>query len=137
MRKFGVPAVMCALLAGMVALVGCGGSVSTGKMPTEAELGVPIYPNAKMDENSQLAFQDTKVAVMWTEDASDKVIAWYRDKLRGKPGYNAIDTSQIGQNATLFTFTSPDNEVKMVTVGFGQGDHPGKTSIDIGSGSMD
>jgi hypothetical protein len=158
MKKVLVFALMAALLACVIGLVGCGGESVTVKtdegevtvgekdggvsveteegetklstrMPTEDELGVPIYPDARMDENAQLAFKDTKVAVMWTEDVPDKVIAWYKDKLSGKPGYQEL----INTPTEAMLVTQAGDVIKMVTIGKNTVDHPGTTSIGIAS----
>lgn len=161
MKKVLVFALMAALLACTTGLLGCGsksvtveteeggvtvsekdGGVSveteegetklSTRMPTEAELGVPIYPDARMDENAQLTFQNTKVAAMWTEDAPDKVIAWYKDKLAGKPGYQEL----INTPTEAMLVTQAGDEIKMVTIGRNTIDHPGTTAINIGASTV-
>ena len=105
-------------------------SVST-ELPTEAELGVPVYPNAKMDENARLSWQDTRVAVLWTTDSPSKVIEWYKKELSSKPGYREMMSTE---NEALLA-TQSGNEVKMVTIGKNTVDHSGTTSIGIAATS--
>jgi hypothetical protein len=149
------------LVVGLAALVGCGGTKTTTKTGefktnegtttvtgtvTEKELGVPIYPGAKMDENSAGAVKSKNAkgeevwsaAVLWTDDSASKVVAWYRDKLKDKPSFTDL-TQGIGMSATdqqtgLFAFQE-GGTFKMVTIGSGNVDHPGKTEIAITTGS--
>lgn len=142
---------------GLLGTVGCGGGTKTtyeneraetvpGKsgttvpdevplvsIPTEAELGMPIYPAAKMDTNALLRSETTIVAKLWTTDPTDKVIAWYKEKLAGKPEYKELPIVEGGKNEIIITWKD-GKLVKNVTIGESPvGDHPGTTSIGLGS----
>jgi hypothetical protein len=57
---------------------------------------------------------------LWTPDAPDKVAAWYKSKLSGKPGFSerSMPTqfmSQAGGQTTRYTFTS-GSATKSVTI---------------------
>jgi len=142
------------LLLGAIGLVGCGGAkvkvdteegsvdvqTSEGsvklntKTPTEAELGVPIYPNAKAVENASGSVTEgdkTYTAVqLVTDDPVATVLEWYKGKLSGKPGYIDMSTPEGG----ILSFQA-DNEIKSVIIGPGQVDQKGKTTIAITSGT--
>jgi hypothetical protein len=152
------------LLAGLVglALAGCGGSgvkvgnaevetkdgsttvktpegdttVKTTKAPTEAELGMPVYPDAMMDENTLLTSTSASgeklvtAGQLWTTDSTDKVIAWYQGQLSGKPEYRAMPITEGGVNEMIFYWKDGDIS-KTVTVGAGKVDHKGQTVIVI------
>lgn len=159
MKKFIGLMLVALLVLGLAALVGCGGT-KTGEVEveteegtttvsgtiTEKDLGVPIYPGAKMDENSAgtVKSQNEKgeevwtAAILWTDDSVSEVIDWYRDKLKGKPQFTdltqGISTSATGQEMGMFAFQE-DDAFKMVTIAKGTVDHPGKTEIAITSGS--
>jgi hypothetical protein len=153
--------ILVALLAlGLVALVGCGGKKTTTKTGefktdegtttvttvTEEDIGVPVYPGAKMDENASGTVKSKNekgeevwsAAVLWTDDPVSEVVAWYRDKLKGKPGFTdlaqGLSTSATGQEMGLFAFQEGD-DFKMVTISEGTVDHPGETQIGIAAGS--
>ena len=106
------------------------------KTPTEAELGVPIYPNAKAVEEGSLSTTEgqstySALAPFVTDDSVATVVAWYKEKLSGKPGLRDMTTSEGG----MFAFQS-GNEIKMVRIGLGpSGQYKGKTTIAIMSGT--
>ncbi|MCJ7745098.1 MAG: hypothetical protein MUP40_02245 [Actinobacteria bacterium] len=160
MKKFIRVMLVAMLVVGLAALVGCGGkkTTTTGEIRTnegtttvtgtvtEKEIGIPIYPGAKMDENSAGTVKSKNekgeevwsAAVLWTDDSVSEVVAWYRDKLKGKSGFTdltqGISTSATGEQMGMFAFQEGDT-FKMVTIGKGNVDHPGKTEIGITSGS--
>jgi hypothetical protein len=167
MRKFTVMLLVALLVGGLaiVGLAGCGTTAvkvgnsevqtkngqttiktPTGettvssRIPTEAELGVPVYPNAKMDENASMAITNSKgqkeytVAKLWTDDSTDTVIAWYKGQLSGRPEYKEMPLTEGGVNEMIFAWKEGD-KYKMVTVGPGKVDHPGKTIIAVGAGT--
>ncbi|PKQ27542.1 MAG: hypothetical protein CVT63_07425 [Candidatus Anoxymicrobium japonicum] len=114
-----------------------GDTTITTKTPTEAELGVPIYPNAKMDENASVSVANSKgdkeyaVASLWTEDSVDKVSTWYKQKLASKPEYREMPIAEGGTQEMLFTWEEGD-KYKTLMVGAGKvDDHPGKTVIVV------
>jgi hypothetical protein len=156
MKKTIVLALAVLLAAGLVAmaLAGCGTTTTTKssspaqtgssdtktvRTPTEAELGVPVYPNAKMDENSMLTSTDAQgrktviAASLWTPDKTDEVIAWYKGQLAGKPELHETPVVEGGVNEMVFAWKDGD-KYKMVTVGADKGDHKGNTAIGVGAG---
>ncbi len=170
MRKLAILLLAGMLVAGTVAVVGCGGtrteeitldeedvkvteengevkvetdegeaSVST-KVPTEDEIGIPIYPGAQMYEDSagSVTTTDEKgkttytAAVLYTDDPVAKVVEWYKDKLTGKPGFVDMSTTQAGEDVGLFMFQSGET-LKTVTIAEDTDIHPGKTAIAVAS----
>ena len=162
MKKFIGVMLVAMLVVGLAALGGCGGKktttvTKTGEIETdegtttvttvtEKDIGVPIYPGAKMDKNSagtvksknEKGVEVWSAAVLWTEDPVSEVIAWYRDELKGKPGFTdltqGLSSTVTGEQTGLFAFQEGD-AFKMVAIGAGNVDHPGKTEIAITSGS--
>ena len=111
-----------------------GGVTLSSKVPTEAELGVPIYPGSKMATSSvTLKDQSGSISatVLYSSDSPDQVIAWYKDKLALKPDYQVL--SSADQEA-LITFKGDNGTIKMVTIGADTVDKHGQTTISIGSG---
>ena len=156
MKKFIGVMLVALLVLGLAALVGCGGKKTTtttkegettvsGEI-SEKDLGVPIYPGAKMDKNAAGTVKSKNekgeevwsAAVLWTDDPVSEVIDWYRDKLKGKPGFTdltaGVPSPGTSEETGLFAFQEGDT-FKMVTIGKGTVDHPGKTEIAIASGS--
>lgn len=160
MKKFIGVMLVAMLVVGLAALGGCGcnetnktGEIETNEGTTtvtgtitEKEIGIPIYPGAKMDENAAGTVRSKNekgeevwsAAVLWTNDSVSEVIAWYRDKLKGKPGFTDL-TQGLSVSATelqmgMFAFQEGD-AFKMVTIARGTADHPGRTEIAITSGS--
>ena len=84
-----------------------------------------------MDENSAGTVKSKNekgeevwsAAVLWTDDPVSEVIAWYRDKLKGKPSFTDL-TQGLSASATaarrwgMFAFQEGDT-FKMVTIGKG------------------
>ncbi len=104
------------------------------KAPTEAELGVPIYPGAEPVENASGSVTEgdktySANQLVTVAPVSD-VLAWYRGKLSGKPSF----MDMTGPEGGLMTFQD-GAEVKMVTIGPGAVDQRGKTVIVIASGT--
>jgi hypothetical protein len=146
---------VCMMLAA-VCLIGCGKSgvkvktengslqVSTpkgslnveGKMPTEDELGVPIYPNATAARGGSVSTTEgkstyTAAVPLVTDDSVSEVVAWYKEKLAGMQGLKDMTTSEGG----MFAFQSGD-QIKMVSIGPGTSlENKGKTTINIMSGT--
>lgn len=146
------------LMAGLVVtavigLIGCGGTsvkLDTGKgkveisspkgsvklqnkAPTESQLGVPVYPNAKFIENSSGSYtqgqESVAAAGFTTDDSIDKVVAWYKSKLSGKPQFTDLSTAEGG----MLSFQS-GNEIKSVLIAPST-EFKGKTGIVITSGT--
>jgi hypothetical protein len=163
MKKFIGVMLVAMFVVGLAALGGCGGKktttvTKTGEIETnkgtttvtatvtEKEIGVPIYPGAKMDKNAagtvksknEKGVEVWSAAVLWTDDPVSEVIAWYRNELKDKPGFTdltqGLTMSATEQQSGLFAFQEGD-AFKMVAIGAGNVDHPGKTEIAITSGS--
>jgi len=84
--------------------------------------GVPIYPGARYMEDlsrersrlgtseGRLTGMETRVWIYYSEDAAEKVIRWYADKLGGRPvvtGFDLgrIDKLRLGERGTEAQFT--------------------------------
>jgi len=160
MRRTAGLTIVALLVAGLIALglAGCGttavkvgnsGTKTTASqsqetvsshVPTEAEVGVPVYPGARLNENESMSFTNANgqktysVARLWTADPIAEVTAWYQKQLSGKPEFKqlATETTSAG-TATMFTW-SENGKIKMVTVGPGVIEMKGKTVIAVGAG---
>jgi hypothetical protein len=158
-RNIRIPLVMFLLaVVASLALAGCGTTAvkvgnsgtkpTTGTsqenvsshVPTEAEVGVPVYPGARLNENESMAFTNSNgqktysVARLWTTDPIPTVTSWYQQQLSGKTDFKqlAAETTAAG-TATIFTW-SESGKIKMVTVGPGVIEMKGKTVIAVGAG---
>ena len=154
MKKALVVMLATLLVAGAAGLVGCGKTsvkvdtkkgelevetekggvkVETG-VPSEAELGVPVYPGAEGVKNAAASVTESdktySAAQFVTEDPVSKVLDWYKNELKGEPGF--IDMSTVEGGVLSFQAGS---EIKSVIIGPGQGDQKGKTVIAITSGT--
>ena len=91
------------------------GNISTGSAPvTEAEVGAPIYPNAKRNEgNISFSTPQGSMAtyVFKTSDPLPQVVEFYRGKLGAKA--NVIETPE----ATMFTSAQGEKEGVAITIG--------------------
>jgi hypothetical protein len=163
MKKFIGLMLVAVLVVGLAALVGCGGTKTTTKTGevevetdkgttkvsgevTEKDIGVPVYPGAKMDEDAAGTIKSENkegesvfsAAVLWTDDPVSEVIAWYRDELKDKPNFMdltaGIPTTGTEEETAVLSYQEGDT-YKMVTIGKGTVDHPGKTEITVSSGS--
>lgn len=141
---------VCLTLAALAALAlvlsvlgGCGNGESeaekdyqegstTGKrtiIVKEADLGVPIYPGAKLNEkatvedNSGLEGNwEATEAVLTSDDPADKVIAWYRSELSSKPGFEDLSTNEGGNETGMYYFpVGADSRTVVVTENKGGG----------------
>lgn len=156
MHKTTVMFLTLALLVGIFTAAGCGSSATTTQVTspkvatttpkttgqeqkksyvvTDAEFGAPVYPGARMDENA--GFKNAEgvydVAELWTNDSTDKVIAWYKEKLAGMPSYHEQEITEGGVNEIIFDFSS-GGHMKRLVVGAGKVDHPNQTVIAIGT----
>ncbi|HEY5526209.1 MAG TPA: hypothetical protein VIK02_01345 [Candidatus Anoxymicrobiaceae bacterium] len=110
-----------------------GGVTLSTKTPTEAELGVPIYPGSKA-VSSSVSLKDpsgnVSATVLYSNDPPAKVVAWYKDKLSSKPEFQVLTSTD---EEALMTFKEADGSVKMVTIGRDTIDKNGQTTIAIGS----
>ncbi len=119
-----------------------GGKISTeegeyswsGQAPTEAQLGVPIYPGAKYVEGTGGSWSATSAegtgqvvsATFTTDDSFEKVISFYKDKLSGGEYYTF---EQEGRKNGQFVVRET-NVITTVNV-FEDTSHGGKVSITI------
>jgi hypothetical protein len=85
----------------------------TTKTPSAAELGVPIYPGARGEGGLSLS-QGLSGYTFHSKDAPDKVIAWYRQQLSGKPDYTELVS---GPEQLVLSFRSDSATMKSVSVG--------------------
>ena len=105
------------------------------KVPTEEELGVPVYPNAKVDKDSSGSITTTTEegtstfvgASLVTDDSFSEVVAWYKEKLSGKPGF--VDLSMGSTETALFS-VGTEEEGRIVAI---ETNEDGKTQISIAS----
>lgn len=110
-----------------------GVKVETG-VPSEADLGVPLYPDAKGVKNAAGSVTEGdktySAAQFVTEDPVSKVLDWYKNELKGEPGFLDMSTAEGG----ILSFQA-GSEIKTVTIGPGQVDQSGKTVVIISSGT--
>jgi hypothetical protein len=103
---------------------------------SEKALGVPVPSNAKLQSGSAAVISETggnqkwSGATFWSPDATDSVIAWYKEKLAGMDGFIDASTEQDGVKIGLFTVRTGDT-AKSIIVGAGMSGDPGKTKIVI------
>ena len=111
------------------------GEMTVTSSVTEEEIGVPFYPGAKMDKEApgmvtkNAEGEVTGAVVLWTDDPPSEVIAWYREKLAGKPNFTEMTATA---DQALFGYQEGD-VAKTVAIGIGTVDNPGKTQIAIAS----
>ena len=136
MKKALVVLLAALLVAGAVGLVGCGKTavkVETG-VPSEAELGVPVYPGAEGVKNAAASVTESdktySAAQFVTDDPVSKVLDWYKNELKGEPGFIDMSTAEGG----ILSFQA-GTEIKTVTIGPGQVDQKGKTVVVVSSGT--
>ena len=99
-------------------------TMGTQKEVSEAEVGVPLYPNAKREEgNLQISTPDGSMStyVFKTSDSPAQVIEFYRGKLGSQTSF--VETPEGG----MITSAKGDKEGYMITVGR----DGGKTAITI------
>jgi hypothetical protein len=105
------------------------GSVSTGDTAASAsELGVPPYPGAVREKGSMNMNTATASMVMAhfsTNDSQSQVVDFYK----GKMGDGAVAVAT--GNGTVINSGGQDTDRIMVTVGPGNGDDAGKTTIVV------
>jgi zinc ribbon protein len=101
------------------------GNMTMGaKEVSEAEVGVPLYPNAKREEgNLQFSTPEGSMAtyVFQTSDSPAQVIAFYRSKLGSETSF--VESPEGG----MITSAKGEKEGFMITVGR----DGGKTAITI------
>lgn len=110
-----------------------GGITLSNKVPTEAQLGIPVYPGSKMSASSvsiKNASGNISASVLYTDDDPATVVAWYKARLSGKPDYQSV-----GDSATdaMITFKNDNGATVVLTIGRDQYDKSGKTTIAVGS----
>jgi hypothetical protein len=112
-----------------------GGTVSAGdSTASEADMGVPVYPGAVREKGGVgkivLQGDDARASSMvmahfTTDDSVSKVTDFYKSKM----GENAVVVST--GDGTVLTSGKNDEDSLTVTVGSGNGDDAGKTTIVI------
>lgn len=115
-----------------------GVTVTSGLKFTEAEMGLPYYPEAKPSDSPGMKAEDErlgtgmnmKMQVLMTNDALEQVVAFYTQKL-GQP-ISTMNDPKIG-NMVMFSGGESQTAMKMVTVG----QEPGKKEVSISLTSMD
>ncbi len=170
MKKMLVLFLITAFVMGAVALAGCGekkvtiegeeGAVEVTEKDGEVtmtdeegdsfttkeidvdELGIPIYPGAKIQKGTAAAItsegtdgtESGAIAILETKDSVSDVVAWYKDKLSGKTSF--IDTSMAieGEEVGMFSFQEGD---LLKSVIIGSNDETGSTEIVLSSSSAD
>jgi hypothetical protein len=132
-------------------LTGCGGttvevrtsqgkvtSEVSDKLPTEEEIGIPIYPNARVDKERSGSVTTTtkegtatfKGANLVTEDPYEEVTAWYEEKLSGMPGYLDMTMGQYATSGSALFSVETEKGAKVVAIDKAA---DGKTKISIAS----
>jgi hypothetical protein len=163
LKKFADTALVFILLAGLAAALCCGcgngapdagaarerdevkiqteeGEDTVSRGVTEEEIGVPIFPGAKMVEEEASTTRNEEGDVTWsgvvmlTDTPFAQVSEWYRDRLSGRPGFEDMTSSLEDEQMAIFVFETGD-DVKMVTICAGGTEYLAKTVISIGSGS--
>ncbi len=96
---------------------------ATNPMPTASELGVPIYPDAKPYKDSTgiispMATDGMKMAILETQDAAEKVVAFYKQEMP-----NATVTKDVEDGQPLVRFSEPAGKsgLRAVSVGIKEG----------------
>ncbi len=87
-----------------------------GSYPNWRGQSSPNFNGQSVPSRSQLQ----PLATLWTPDASDKVVAWYNNKLKGKSGYKETSGSQGwaagGRTPTTMLSFKSGNTTKLITV---------------------
>jgi len=107
------------------------------EVPTEEELGLPIYPNAEVDKDASGTIENTtkegtskyEGLVLITGDDYNTVVNWYRERLSGMPGFFDMTMGQSDSGTALFS-VGTDKEARVVTITEGT---DGKTQITVAS----
>jgi zinc ribbon protein len=114
---------------GVTVSVPGGGTFSAGESaPSEAELGVPVYPGAATEKGGvtmNAASASMVIATLTTSDSSSQVVDFYKSRM----GSGAVVASS--GDGTVLSVGASDSDRIMVTVGEGSGDDSGKTTIVI------
>lgn len=105
------------------------GSISAGNTTASpSDLGVPYYPGAVMEKGGiqmNTAEGSMVMAHFSTKDSMDQVVSFYKDKMGD--GITAVS----GGTGTVLNSGNDDTGRTMITVGPGNGDDAGKTTIVI------
>lgn len=149
---------LTALLLALALITGCGSKVTvtdkeidvkvktpegdveskvSDDVPTEAELGLPVYPDAEIDEETSGSVETTteegtatfKGVSLITDDDFDAVVAWYREKLSGMAGFFDMTMGQADSGTAVFS-VGTDKTYKVVTI---EKSASGNTKINVAS----
>lgn len=106
--------------------------VTISQKISQKDFGAPIYPGAKLGENSSMMMQQNgnkhlAAGIFFTSDPVDKVVTFYRNQLP------SAKFGQVGDN-WIITVESEEKPVTVVVRKQGQDEEEtGKTSIAITS----
>ncbi len=109
---------------------------------SEEDLGVPIYPGAKLVKGGGGSVKtkteegegEFMTAAFTTSDSIDEVSEWYRSKLSGKPKFMDLSSTMAGKKTGMFMFQE-GTAAKTVVISAGEGEQEGATVISISSGA--
>ena len=95
------------------------------------DLGVPIYPGAEVEEGTagkvetsdEEGTESMAGAVLRTNDSVDDVIAWYRDKLSGMPGFQDTSMEMEGEKLGMFSVQKGDETVTVMIAASDEGNY--------------
>jgi hypothetical protein len=123
---------------GIVAVAVIGAGIAyfwSRRQPVSVDIGVAIYPGAQTDADSfaaRLSPRDrarlVKAVTYRTDDPPDKVIAFYKEQLKGKT--DALESSRGRIPFAVFR-TQVDGKPKVVMISYNEDTQ--KTEITIGA----
>ena len=143
------PCAVASLVIMLVALAGCGSGGKTTKVDyreggitarstktiTETELGVPIYPGAKLktgkaavtDSSGPEGNWEATEAVLMTGDPVNKVSEWYKANLSSQPGFEDLSTNEGGKELAMYYYLDGEQSRTVVVEKSGDGSNTGIT----------
>ncbi len=116
--------------------------VMGGAKVSEADLGVPFYPGTQPLEgqSSKISTPEgsTVTVTMQSDDPTDKVAAFYRERLKAQAeGRQLMDMSGGDGNVTLMLADDKTNRSIQVMIGKGDNDKGSEIHIVANHGSVD
>jgi hypothetical protein len=109
----------------------------TERMPTEKDLGVPVYPGSKVESSGSWSYSGKddsgkySGAMLVTNDSVDKVSAFYKSKL---PAANVAFEGQIGGVKQAQIGVGQEGTQQYVWISITEDKDTGKTMIAISRG---
>ena len=102
---------------------------------SEADIGLPFYPGATIDRQHVVKAVNngevTALMPMETTDSSEKVAAFYRERLKAmSAGRQFMDMAQGDGNHTLMLIDEAKGEVMQVMVSAGKDGAPAKILLN-------